>query len=333
MAEEEEKSTKSTSRVFSGGQMVVLLVLVLAALIFPPMWIPVAIYVIYRIYVMYYFGSENFKNMRGRISEFIDDYNNLNKHIEDLKACTIHTEEFDEAAAKRAEKAEYTFPLFATDDLKIDPKDRILECSQEICDEAKEDPFGCLCKYFGIGETQDSLEKVETMLNNFEAVEAGTTLLENERARIGEAAKNELPWALKTFTPAERVASELNLEPANKNSDYFPRYLFKYSAPNGNILSEYEIVLDREKLNDFVAYLGEKVPMQKNVAEKRELFTSELRQEVLERDNYTCKQCGVHKDDVPNLLLEVDYITPLSKGGITCEDNLQTLCWHCKTQA
>ena len=31
----------------------------------------------------------------------------------------------------------------------------------------------------------------------------------------------------------------------------------------------------------------------------------------------------------PNLLLEIDHILPVSKGGLTTEDNLQTLCWRC----
>lgn len=47
------------------------------------------------------------------------------------------------------------------------------------------------------------------------------------------------------------------------------------------------------------------------------------------RDDFTCKKCGISIKKEPNLLLEIDHIIPLSKGGLTTEDNLQTLCWKC----
>ena len=58
-------------------------------------------------------------------------------------------------------------------------------------------------------------------------------------------------------------------------------------------------------------------------------MTSNLREKIKNRDNYACKICGLSVEKEPNLLLEIDHIIPLSKGGITTEDNLQTQCWKC----
>ena len=63
--------------------------------------------------------------------------------------------------------------------------------------------------------------------------------------------------------------------------------------------------------------------------EQRAIMTSKLRTHIKERDNYTCCQCGNSIQNEPNLLLEIDHIIPVSKGGLTQEDNLQTLCWKC----
>ena len=59
------------------------------------------------------------------------------------------------------------------------------------------------------------------------------------------------------------------------------------------------------------------------------MTSSKLRCYILERDNYTCKLCGNSTKLEPNLLLEIDYIIPISKGGMTELNNLQTLCWRC----
>lgn len=58
-------------------------------------------------------------------------------------------------------------------------------------------------------------------------------------------------------------------------------------------------------------------------------MTTALRKKIMERDNYTCQCCGVSAHSEKHLLLEIDHIIPISKGGLTTEDNLQTLCWKC----
>lgn len=54
-----------------------------------------------------------------------------------------------------------------------------------------------------------------------------------------------------------------------------------------------------------------------------------LRHKVLERDNFRCAHCGDSPALTYGVKLEVDHITPYSKGGETVIDNLQTLCQRC----
>ncbi len=58
---------------------------------------------------------------------------------------------------------------------------------------------------------------------------------------------------------------------------------------------------------------------------ERAKVSNELRQEIFERDGYTCVICGSTEKES----LEIDHIMPISKGGKTEPDNLQTLCHDC----
>lgn len=58
---------------------------------------------------------------------------------------------------------------------------------------------------------------------------------------------------------------------------------------------------------------------------ERAKVSNELRQEIFERDGYTCVNCGSTKKES----LEIDHIKPISKGGKTEPGNLQTLCRDC----
>ena len=50
---------------------------------------------------------------------------------------------------------------------------------------------------------------------------------------------------------------------------------------------------------------------------------------IYSRDNYRCKLCGrSERQDY----LEIDHIKPISKGGKSTLDNLQTLCRTCNKQ-
>lgn len=62
---------------------------------------------------------------------------------------------------------------------------------------------------------------------------------------------------------------------------------------------------------------------------QRSKMTPALREYIKKRDHYTCQLCGDSIYKNPDIILEVDHIIPVSKGGKTVEYNLQTLCRTC----
>lgn len=87
-------------------------------------------------------------------------------------------------------------------------------------------------------------------------------------------------------------------------------------------------------LLNFVAWAND----EKLVAPKNKIDTKKktgrdpslrLRFKVLQRDSFTCKQCGASPAKDPSIELHLDHIVPWSKGGETSYENLQTLCSKC----
>jgi 5-methylcytosine-specific restriction endonuclease McrA len=54
-----------------------------------------------------------------------------------------------------------------------------------------------------------------------------------------------------------------------------------------------------------------------------------LKFRVMRRDRFMCIKCGRAPATHPGLVLEIDHILAWSRGGETCEANLQTLCYDC----
>lgn len=61
---------------------------------------------------------------------------------------------------------------------------------------------------------------------------------------------------------------------------------------------------------------------------KRKAVSKKLRFEVFKRDKFTCQYCG---DSAPDVVLHVDHIIPVSKGGLTELVNLITSCQPCNS--
>lgn len=59
---------------------------------------------------------------------------------------------------------------------------------------------------------------------------------------------------------------------------------------------------------------------------KRRRVTDSVRLRIFKRDGFQCKRCNTHDD------LTIDHIHPVSKGGSSEGDNLQTLCMACNRE-
>ena len=106
-------------------------------------------------------------------------------------------------------------------------------------------------------------------------------------------------------------------------------YQFSYTSGGGMAKRTFSIPMNEKNIVELIKLLESKLTMSSFNKEQRALMTVKLRDFIKKRDNFTCCYCGNSTHREPNLLLEIDHIIPISKGGYTTEENLQTLCWKC----
>jgi len=267
----------------------------------------------YQIYAYTYFNSVKFKSIKDSIKKYTDNSNELNHHIQELKCSYVTVKSYDYGSSSLQDNSKYN---------------QVHNCTSTVCKNASAQPFKYLCKYFNIKTDEETLSNFENVLNDFAAAEQGKKLLLAEREIIINSIKNDIP-ALIYKLSKERLVKKLGFETIDLSDLYFPVYTFQYVSAGGNSSASCHIKLDVENLDKFVNYLNDLVKFRNSIQGQRALMTSKLREQIKERDYYTCKSCNISTHTERNLLLEIDHIIPLSKGGFTTESNLQTLCWRC----
>ncbi len=290
------------------------------------MYIIIFCFLAWLLYRFIYYRSNSFIELKNKIQKYTDDCNDLNEHINELKRTHVGIDQLDYGNATYKDTSNYNYKRPELKNQTFAPN--VHNCTRNVCDAARKQPFKYVCKYFNIKSTEENLSQFENMLNNFEAAENGKKLLVNEKNNIINGISSEIPFLIRKFDK-KTLEKKLGFEPIDLSTVYFPKYIFKYTSSGGNAGTQCDIVFDIDNLNRFVTYLSENIKFKKSAAGQRALMTSKLRHEILERDGYVCKMCGASQQNEPNLLLEVDHIVPISKGGITSADNLQTLCWRC----
>ena len=64
------------------------------------------------------------------------------------------------------------------------------------------------------------------------------------------------------------------------------------------------------------------------LSNKRKSISKRIRFEILKRDKFACQYCG---EKAPNVILHIDHINPVSKGGTNDIMNLITSCFGCNS--
>lgn len=303
------------------------LICAIALLVFPVLGLILLILLLaLLIYSHFFFNGKKFRSIRDSIQSYIEDCNALTQHIKALRSSYVNMRKTDYGEASFQNISRFNYKKKGIISAKYAPN--IYDCSKTVCDNARKQPFKYICKYFNVKTDEETLEEFESILNDFSAAEEGKIMLSKVRNSIMDRISNDIPWGIKKLFP-NKLEKELGFESFIFDELYFPTYSFRYISSGGNSGSQFDVVMDIAMLERFISYLADSVKFKKSVEGQRKLMTPKLRRFIIDRDNSTCQLCGNSSQQEPNLLLEVDHIIPVSKGGVTTEENLQTLCWKC----
>lgn len=284
------------------------------------------VFVSFLLYSELYFRGKKFNEIKKSISEHATNCNELNHYIEELKGSYINIESYNYGFGKMIDNSVFNFQR---KEWKNNIKNKQIHyCSSSVCKNANDQPIKYLCKYFNIEKNEETLSKFEKVLNDFTSVEQGKDLIEKERESILNSISKSIPFPIKLFNK-KKLIRKLGFETVDISDTYIPAFTFQYVSAGGNSSSRCDVKLNIANLNQLINYLNDLIKWKKSIAGQRALMTSQLRDKIKDRDNYKCCYCYLGIDDEPNLLLEIDHKVPLSKGGMTTYDNLQTLCWKC----
>lgn len=277
-----------------------------------------------------YFASEEFAAHKGHAAAVIAEHNEVGNYASEIqnqglfrlgassRGSQAHLASFENTSRHRYRRdrneADYAAP-------------NVHNCSLQVVRNASADPLQYLMKYFNIKADEKNLEEVERFSDSLSRLEAA---LDNLRAREADITTSVAPppFILKHYRQQFMDRVGVHLSPITVK---YPVYVFEYVSPGGNSSQTTTVTLNAPTSDALIERLGEKIRFRTSAAGQRALMTSKLRDRIKARDRHTCQNadCGVSVRQEPHLLLEVDHIRPVSKGGLSEPTNLQTLCWRC----
>lgn len=275
-----------------------------------------------------YFASEEFQQQKAAIASVVAEHNEIADYMSEIRA----TGSFQIGTSSTGANAHLaTFENTSKHNYRRDRNvaqyaaDNVHNCSLQVVRNAASDPLKYVAKYFDVKANEETLADVEALGESISRLEAAIENLGRRENEISRAI-NPPPFITRYFN--DEFMAEIGVELPQVTVPY-PTYTFEYVSAGGNSSQNAKVKMDTETIDAMTEYLAERIKFKKSAAGQRALMTAKFRTFIKQRDGYACRLCDVSVAAEPNLLLEVDHIVPVSRGGQSTETNLQTLCWRC----
>ena len=202
------------------------------------------------------------------------------------------------------------------------------EVSAAVFASAENRPLDYVVKYFYPNKKDYPVQirKLELLIEELETLRDAKRIIENYKKDYQQYIGDVPAYVMKN--DPDGFYSRLGFAYIDE-SVLTVEYKFSYTSSGGMAQRSFTVPMTEETIADLIGALENKLTASALAKEQRTLMTKKLRESILKRDNYTCRICHNSTYKEPNLLLEVDHIIPVSRGGLTVGRNLQTLCWKC----
>lgn len=274
-----------------------------------------------------YFASEHFQTLKAEIASVVAEHNDVVNYVEEIHA----QGSFELGSSSTGQHAHLA--SFENNSAWNNRRDRnvaeyaphVHNASLQVVRSASADPLKYLMKYFSIKADPNTLADVQGVASDISRLEEAVANVKGREADI-TAKINPPAFILKHYREEFWNQIGAHLSPIEVP---YPQYKFQYTSAGGNSGQTTTVELNTPTLDALSATLADKIRWAKSTAGQRALMTAALRGQIKERDKFSCLNCGVSLTAEPHLLLEIDHIMPVSKGGLSVPENLQTLCWKC----
>ena len=274
--------------------------------------------------ILTYYDSPEFAKVKESCKTLMDSQRDFNTYIMEKVETVSHLFGTRIVRNETVNKDEYEY---------IRPYKKTItpftaEVSATVFASAENNPLDYVVKYFYPNKKDypEQIAKLYQLVEELETLKDAKEIIENHKVEYKQFLSNVPSYVIEN----DKTGFYSKLGFANIDESVLNvEYKFIYTSGGGMAQRFFTIPMTEENIAELIKKLENKLTSGAFVKEQRNLMTKKLREHIKKRDNYTCCTCGNSIQAEPNLLLEIDHIIPVSKGGCTIEDNLQTLCWKC----